>query len=379
MGNSLPQEAHVKRSSGMSFATSWKHEHIRLISAVSLISLAMTCVMIMMLYGSTSKTVKLIVNGEEKIVQTNQWNVQRMLDEHEISVGIHDRISEPMLASLQDGSTIVVDHAIPVVISADGETAVHYTLSKQVGEVLDDFDIELGEYDKISDPLDAPIVAGMNLQVTRVKKERELESHVIAYDVVKQTDANLLKGKEQVVQEGQEGLLVKTIEHVYENGQLIASQIVDEAVQQETVNQIVAVGTKNPVTVLSLSSPAVEEVTLDDVTFEAKQVLNNVTLTAYSADFASTGKTKDDPLYGVTYSGAKVMEGRTIAVDPKVIPLGWWVYIEGLGFRRAEDIGSAIKGNKIDVYFDSESYANKFGRKRGYTVYVIGPKKPTMD
>ncbi|MNP19135.1 Cell wall-binding protein YocH precursor [compost metagenome] len=59
--------------------------------------------------------------------------------------------------------------------------------------------------------------------------------------------------------------------------------------------------------------------------------------------------------------------------------MGWWVYIEGIGFRRAEDTGSAIKGNKIDVYFDSTSYANKFGTKRGYTVYVIGPKKPVTD
>ncbi|MNN20840.1 Cell wall-binding protein YocH precursor [compost metagenome] len=59
--------------------------------------------------------------------------------------------------------------------------------------------------------------------------------------------------------------------------------------------------------------------------------------------------------------------------------MGWWVYIEGVGFRRAEDTGSAIKGNKIDVYYDSLKDANNFGRKKGRTVYVIGPVKPELN
>lgn len=62
-----------------------------------------------------------------------------------------------------------------------------------------------------------------------------------------------------------------------------------------------------------------------------------------------------------------------------MIPIGWWVYIEGLGFRRAEDTGGAIKGNKIDVYYDSVKHALNFGRKKGKTVYVIGPVKPELN
>lgn len=379
MGNTLSQDTHVKRSSGMSFAARWKHENYRLIFVVSFVSLAMICVFLILLYGTTLKSVKLIVNGQETLIRTSQWNVQRMLEEQELTVSKHDRISVPLHAGIRDGSIIVIEHASPVVITADGETRLLYTLGKQVAGVLEDLNIELGEHDKLSVPLESPIVAWMGIQITRVKKEFEMESEVIAYEVVKQNNAELLKGNERIVQEGQEGIMLKTIEHIYEDGKLIATNVVDETIQQEKINQIVAVGTKTPVTVLSLSTPAVEEVTKGDVTFEAKQILKNVTLTAYSADFASTGKTKDDPGFGVTYSGTKVMEGRTVAVDPKVIPLGWWIYIEGIGFRRAEDIGGAVKGNKIDVYFDSENYAQKFGLKRGYTVYVIGPKKPTAD
>jgi 3D (Asp-Asp-Asp) domain-containing protein len=159
---------------------------------------------------------------------------------------------------------------------------------------------------------------------------------------------------------------------------LVEESVVAETVQSASVNKVVAIGTKVPVVLpLSASSPSVDDVTKSGVKFGYKQIMTNVTLTAYTADGGN--KSSNDPNYGKTSSGTRATEGRTIAVDKSVIPLGWWVYIEGIGFRRAEDTGSAIKGSKIDVYYDSNDYAVKFGLKRGYTVYVIGPKKPVTD
>lgn len=66
---------------------------------------------------------------------------------------------------------------------------------------------------------------------------------------------------------------------------------------------------------------------------------------------------------GITASGTKVQEGRTVAVYPKQIPLGTEVYIEGMGTYIAEDTGSAIKENCIDIYFDSHEEALEFGVK----------------
>ncbi|WP_235960528.1 3D domain-containing protein [Paenibacillus silvestris] len=101
-----------------------------------------------------------------------------------------------------------------------------------------------------------------------------------------------------------------------------------------------------------------------------KKVINT-TLTAYTAGFESTGKKASHPTYGITFSGLKAKEGRTIAVDPAVIPLGSTVFIEGIGIRKAEDIGSAIRGSRIDVFMNDLSQAQEFGVKKNVKVYLL--------
>lgn len=78
-----------------------------------------------------------------------------------------------------------------------------------------------------------------------------------------------------------------------------------------------------------------------------------------------TGYTKDDPGMdgkGLTFTGTKVHRG-VAAVDPSVIPLGSELYIPGYGYVRAEDTGGAIKGNRVDLYFENKEEAFKWGRK----------------
>ena len=70
---------------------------------------------------------------------------------------------------------------------------------------------------------------------------------------------------------------------------------------------------------------------------------------------------------GITATGTKAGYG-TVAVDPRVIPLGSKVYIPGYGTAIAADTGGAIKGNKIDLCYNSN--ANDFGR-RSCVVYIL--------
>lgn len=61
---------------------------------------------------------------------------------------------------------------------------------------------------------------------------------------------------------------------------------------------------------------------------------------------------------------------KTIAVDPKVIPLHSIVYIQGLGYFVAEDTGGLIKGNKIDIYVEDHNLAVRLGTLQGKKLKV---------
>jgi 3D (Asp-Asp-Asp) domain-containing protein len=96
--------------------------------------------------------------------------------------------------------------------------------------------------------------------------------------------------------------------------------------------------------------------------------LGRFKLTPYSGP-QLRGKVK-----AITASGTAARAGRTVAVDPKVIPLGSRVYIEGIGERIAEDVGGAVKGRHIDVYLASVPQAIRFGVQRAIVSVVAPPK-----
>jgi 3D (Asp-Asp-Asp) domain-containing protein len=68
---------------------------------------------------------------------------------------------------------------------------------------------------------------------------------------------------------------------------------------------------------------------------------------------------------GITVTGTQVTAGRTIAVDPSVIPYGTEVYIEGYGWRVAEDCGGAVSGKHIDIAVETHSQALSMGTTTG--------------
>lgn len=98
-----------------------------------------------------------------------------------------------------------------------------------------------------------------------------------------------------------------------------------------------------------------------------------VVATGYTAGKESTGKSPGHPEYGITYSGVKVRKDdfSTIAADPRVFPIGTVMYVPGYGFGVVADTGGAIKGNKIDLYFNTKQQVYKEWGKRNVRVFIL--------
>lgn len=74
-----------------------------------------------------------------------------------------------------------------------------------------------------------------------------------------------------------------------------------------------------------------------------------------------------------TATGHIPREGRTVAVDPSLIPLHSIIYVEGLGTFVAEDVGGAVKGQHLDIYIDNHQRALNLGTLKGARpkVYIL--------
>lgn len=96
-----------------------------------------------------------------------------------------------------------------------------------------------------------------------------------------------------------------------------------------------------------------------------RQKVFHLNASAYSPDIRDCWPYSD----GITALGLKAGYG-VAAVDPRVIPLGTRIYVEGYGYAIASDLGGAIRGRKIDLCFDTHEEAKIYGR-RMIKVYLL--------
>lgn len=309
------------------------------------------------------KQVEFIHNGVSKVIETKAETVEQFLSEQQVSLDSHDLLNPGKDSEIKKQMKITYTDKWQIEIQESEQQKTVVTNQPTVDAILKEQGIVLNELDRVEPAMTETAEPNQKITITRVEKKLVEEPQLIPFNEVTRKDDSLAQGQKKVIQEGAEGKAVQQYEVVYENGTEVSKQLVDTKIIQAKKDRVVAIGT-------------LTTVSRGGATFIARKILNNVTLTAYSAGAEHTGKEPGHPQYAITASGKRAQEGRTIAVDPSVIPMGTWVYIEGIGYRRAEDKGSAVKGNKIDIYFEENRKALSFGKRRSKAVYVIGKNKP---
>lgn len=234
-----------------------------------------------------------------------------------------------------------------ITISISGKNTKVSTFKKTVKELLNEQKIKYDSDDKIIPGLNQETKDDMDIKVVRVDIKNTKEYEVVPFETKIIEDKDLLKGVTKVIQDGNYGKRELSYNLVFEDDKLINKELIYKNIFVNPVAKIIKKGTKE---VLSLTSRG-------DFSRINEYKHMNVVATAYAGDTITSTGTR--PKWG------------TIAVDPRVIPYGSKVYIPRFDMIfKAEDCGGAIKGNKIDIFMNSESQCNTWGR-RSIDIYII--------
>jgi 3D (Asp-Asp-Asp) domain-containing protein len=168
--------------------------------------------------------------------------------------------------------------------------------------------------------------------------------------VVYQLTRVLGAGRLKKVQDGEPGTLTQTIEYTKVLNHVVAKHVLHEEVHAAK-DTIILMGKGG----FQPSRGAF-----------FRRAVRTMVATAYDPSPATIGRHAT----GRTCTG-RIAKFGVIAVDPRVIPLGTLMYVEGYGFGIAADRGSAIKGNRIDLCYASKRVADRYGI-RPVRVHILG-------
>ncbi|MBY0124473.1 G5 and 3D domain-containing protein [Bacillus sp. S/N-304-OC-R1] len=293
-----------------------------------------------------AKQVHIVKDNEKKTIWTVAKTVDELLKDEEITISDHDKVQPNLEEEIENNLDIVVNKAFSLTLSDGGKEKQVWSTSTTVADFLSQQGIKLNELDRIEPKADTLVKKDDVIQITRVEKVTDVVEEPVKFAVVTKKDSSLAKGSQKVVNPGKEGLVTKEFEVVLENGKEVSRKLLNEKTVQEKQDKVVAVGTK-PLAVTMVASRG--ETGGNEI---------YVSSTAYTAHCGGCS--------GKTATGINLRANpdvKVIAVDPNIIPLGTKVYVEGYGYAIAADTGSAIKGNKIDVFFATKAEAYRWGRK----------------
>jgi uncharacterized protein YabE (DUF348 family) len=290
--------------------------------------------------------VHLLVDDQTFMTRTSAKTVGDTLADLSERYGLQikdvDEVNILRTAAVTNQMEIKVRRAIPIFVRADGKDIDTYIAPRTVADALTKLGIALGLKDKVSQPLDHMLVPNEKVQVVRVAERLDTLKSEIPFQSITQSADYPVGLPDNVVSRGSNGLQEQTIRLTLEDGKEVDREILGQRVLTPPTNQVVSRGAQ---TSISRGGTTIR--------FKRAYVMR---ATAYCIPG------------GTTRTGASVRWG-VIAVDPGVISLGENVYVEGYGQAIALDTGGAIKGNRIDLYMDSEEAALSYG-VRNVMVYV---------
>lgn len=293
-------------------------------------------------------------------IKTTDTNVGKILSKQGIVLNEGDKINYDLSDDINGDAVIRIYRAVGVTVGYMGENQQYRTAETNVAGVLSELGIEVDANDTVMPSLDSAVTDGMNIEVNIYDYHTVTVQEETAYETYEYENADLAPGERVISQQGQNGVIEYEYNIKYQNGIEVSRELIRETKLADPVNEVVEYGAESvwELGAIPASAPA---------NYSRKEVFK---ATAYDASPADNGIWA-----GRTSTGMPLVYG-VIAVDPKVIPYGTKMYIESVdgqykyGYAIAGDCGGAIKGNKVDLFFESRSTCYQFGR-RDVVIYFL--------
>jgi 3D (Asp-Asp-Asp) domain-containing protein len=235
-------------------------------------------------------------------------------------------------------------------IVCDGTERQVRTAQTTVGATLAMAGVRLAPADYVIPHAGTRITPGTVIQVVRVEGKTIETRQQVGFRTIRKATPSLRPGLTQVKSEGRTGEKIVTYRVRYENGKEVSRKVVGSRIVTKPQDRVILVGQRGFMTSRGF--------------FSSRRVLR-MFATGYDPGPRSCGRYAS----GYTSCGYRAGYG-VVAVDPRTIALRSRLYIEGYGFAIAGDTGSAIRGDRIDLGFDSYREAKRFGMKH-VTVHVL--------
>lgn len=283
-------------------------------------------------FGDTVSLKKVTVyDGEKKqVITTGADDYKSVLNELKISMNLYDRFWTST-KTVSDGSVLVVERAVPVILISEGRSKVVYTTQQTVQGVVNDAGYDWKKMMPIEDGM-MQVKEGMQIHIVPYTMRKVIRTETLPISYEKWYDEKLAADQEVVVQEGKAGKRLVEMEEIISDGKVVKTILRHERIEKEGTPGIMKTGRM--------------EGTVGYV--------SEMHATAYHPS--------DGDGRGITATGTMAGYG-TVAVDPRVIPLGTSVYIPNYGPAIAADTGGAIVGNRIDLCMETFEECYNFGRR----------------
>lgn len=297
-------------------------------------------------FTTANKNITVVADGNKTIVNTVYDNPKAILKQ----AGVSLKDSDEYIVStgkVTDNSVITVNRSMPVIVEVNGKDQTVNTTKKTVGELLSSMNLDGDKY-YVQEDKNTELQANSKIKVLNVSSRLVLKDEVQPYQVIKEPDSSLIRGNEEVDQEGRNGLNRLLVREKYHNGIKVGEEIVQTTQLVRPRDHVVREGTAEPVAQHSVGLRPYSQV----LYMEASAYLPS-----------------DGGGSGYTALGIPARYG-VVAVDPNIIPLGTRLYIPGYGEAIAADTGGAINGYMIDLCMEDYYQAIAFGR-RTVEVYIL--------